>query len=659
MTKQWGAAPSDWQHFSETLGLTADLLPVVSNPTAQISPSSKMAALGKTPSIYNRDGHVAGIPKWTLFSASASDIERWSTRPDYGICLQARNNQAFDIDVGDPTLAQAIQDHIEMFTGQLPCRTRNNSGKRLLVVRIAAKLAKRSFKTNGGVVEFLADGQQYIVAGTHPSGARYEWLPTLPDDIPPLLESEFETLWESLVAEFAIEAPTTTNLATRPLVARKAGDVDDPTVDYLEAHGHVRSWSTDGRVNITCPWQHEHSMDSGDTETQYFPAGVGGMAQGHFKCLHAHCSGRGDSDFNIALGITASEFDVIEETPQEIAAAVAKKQRFQPIQAGEYSHGDHPGWIIKNVLPRAGMVMFYGESGAGKSFAILDIVGAIARGVPWRGHKTKPGRVVYIAAEGAGGVRKRLLAYAQKNKINLADIDLHVIPNAPNLLLIDDTRDLCLAIGKADVVVIDTLAQTTPGGDENAGKDMGKALAHCKRIHAHTGAVVVIVHHSGKDATKGARGWSGLRAAADAEFEVLRLATGRILRASKQKDGEDGQKWGFDLEVLVVGMDEDGDPVTSCAISEVEVTFGGATSLVPKGPVEQAIVEALDIIAEFQTQGIDTEAIVLGATKRLPDPEPGKRDSRRQNVLRSLKKICFEESSPWQMSEDGLTLDIV
>mgnify|MGYP003346413027 CR=1 FL=1 len=109
-----------------------------------------------------------------------------------------------------------------------------------------------------------------------------------------------------------------------------------------------------------------------------------------------------------------------------------------------------------------------------------------------------------------------------------------------------------------DVVIVDTWAQTTPGANENSGEDMGKALAHCKGIHRATGAMVMLVHHSGKDASRGARGWSGLRAAADVELEVVRADEARSLTVTKLKDGEDGAEFAFRLESVVLGLDEDG-----------------------------------------------------------------------------------------------------
>ena len=97
----WGATKEEWNHFSVWLGLTEDLLPVVSNAEAKISPQSKMQALGKTPSRYNTRREVGGIPEWVSLKASIKQVEHWSKEPDYGICLQTRNIRALDIDIPD------------------------------------------------------------------------------------------------------------------------------------------------------------------------------------------------------------------------------------------------------------------------------------------------------------------------------------------------------------------------------------------------------------------------------------------------------------------------------------------------------------------------------------------------------------------------------
>jgi hypothetical protein len=172
---QWGAPPEAWAHFVK-LGFLADLLPVVSNPEARISPLSTLKGLGKTPSVYNRDGLVIGVGKWTDRQTTAEDVARWSANPDYGICVQTRRLRAIDIDVDDHEKAHEIARHFERSLGKLLARRwRKNSGKCLLAFTMPGDFHKRSFKVEGGLVEFLANGQQFVAVGTHPSGARYEW----------------------------------------------------------------------------------------------------------------------------------------------------------------------------------------------------------------------------------------------------------------------------------------------------------------------------------------------------------------------------------------------------------------------------------------------------------------------------------------------------
>jgi putative DNA primase/helicase len=116
------------------------------------------------------------------------------------------------------------------------------------------------------------------------------------------------------------------------------------------------------------------------------------------------------------------------------------------------------------------------------------------------------------------------------------------------------------------VIFIDTLNRAAPGLDENSSQDMGRVLAGMKRLQELTGGLVLIVHHTGKDASKGLRGHSSLFAALDGAIEVERSATGRCWSAAKVKDGEDGKQIAFRLHVVDLGKDADGDPMNSCAV---------------------------------------------------------------------------------------------
>jgi hypothetical protein len=317
----YGASPEDWTHFDLVLGLGPDLLPVVSNPLAEVSPDSKMRELGKTPSRYNKDGKVVGIPGWTSHQASDADIARWSREGDLGICLQTRTVRALDIDVPDLGLAGAIVGFIQSrLAQQLPVRMRANSGKVLLAFTLPGQMPKRKMVVEGGMIEFLATGQQFVAVGTHPSGARYEWAGGvaggMPSAFPELDAAEFEALWAALAERFAVEPVEQGALSMRRRGATVAAA--DAMADWLTEQDLVLGRDRDGALLIECPWAHDHTTgEAGDGSTVYFPAGTNGYEQGHFKCLHGHCAGRTDGDFEHALGYLDEDFQAVVAQPDE------------------------------------------------------------------------------------------------------------------------------------------------------------------------------------------------------------------------------------------------------------------------------------------------------------------------------------------------------
>ncbi|RYF70594.1 MAG: hypothetical protein EOO29_31535, partial [Comamonadaceae bacterium] len=296
---------------------------------------------------------------------------------------------------------------------------------------------------------------------------------------------------------------------------------------------------------------------------------------------------------------TADDFEDVSEAAvggATVAGALKKTRRFQVLSIPELLQRPRAEWLIRGVLPRTGIAMVYGDSGSGKSFFMLDVAAAIARGLDWRGHKVQnPHPVVYVCAEGEADFRDRVQAYCTYN--DLQDFPIGVVPDAPNLLIKDDVRDLVSAVkafGPTSMIVVDTLAQAVPGANENSGEDMGRALAHCKALGRVTGALVLLVHHSGKDSAKGARGWSGLRAAVDAELEVARFGAGdfsdpRMARVSKLKGGRDGAEFGFRLNLVEIGQYEDGETISSCVILADEVKTLVERKVPPKGERQQLV----------------------------------------------------------------------
>ena len=312
-----GALPDDWGHWDLTLGLTEDLLPVVCQPGLTISPTSKLVSYGKVPSRFDRAGHVVGFPKWTSHRTTPSEIETWSKDARLGICLQTRVVRAIDVDVDDPTLADEILYALITWFPGLPIRRRANSSKFLALLQIEGDLPKQTLQTTHGMIEFLGSGQQCLVAGSHPSGSRYEWLGGLPAEIPTVTSETLQGILRYL--EHAFAAPEATWSTPRAAVrlpgpssderaaitqSTDALFADDPVAVWLTSHGWVRQQDRgDLSLHIRCPWEKDHTTPNTDpTATSYFLSGTGGYQQGHFRCLHGHCTHRTDADFRQAIG---------------------------------------------------------------------------------------------------------------------------------------------------------------------------------------------------------------------------------------------------------------------------------------------------------------------------------------------------------------------
>lgn len=352
---------------------------------------------------------------------------------------------------------------------------------------------------------------------------------------------------------------------------------------------------------------------------------------------------------DLTAGEGADDFEPLDDLP---VVRGKVKTRFEAVPWQEFSAQLSSAYLIKGLLPMAALGVLYGESGSGKSFLALDMAFAIARGISWRGLRTKQHKVVYLAAEGASGFKNRLAAYALHNNLKDPDIPLQIIDAAPNFLLKDDALDICKAAlantGRPGLIVIDTFAQVLAGANENASEDMGKALAHCKGIHKATGALVLLVHHSGKDASRGARGWSGLRAAADVELEVSRSADSRMVRTTKQKDGADFQEWGFKLKSILLGQDEDGDSITSCVIEEGVVIHKPKNRRI--GSNEQHILAAMDDLALTTGANVNRDDLLDCALKAFTfegtEDETAvkkKRIDARKNLSRALGQLVEKQ----------------
>lgn len=252
-------------------------------------------------------------------------------------------------------------------------------------------------------------------------------------------------------------------------------------------------------------------------------------------------------------------------------------------------------WLVKRVIPRQGVGAIFGKSQAFKSFVALNLAFHIACGWRWADRRVTPAPVVYIAAEGARGVRKRKVGFEKENAERLKQaeggVPFFLISAAPNLGTgRDDLAELITSIEASDVapgmIVVDTLAQSLGGGEEN-GSGMMTFVANATALANSFGCFVLIVHHVGLGDKDRLRGHSSLLGALDALILAERrkdeLAT--TLTLQKLKDDEDGVKLTARLSRIVIGRDKDGDDV-STLIAEVsdgaEAQAAKASNSVPR-----------------------------------------------------------------------------
>lgn len=234
-------------------------------------------------------------------------------------------------------------------------------------------------------------------------------------------------------------------------------------------------------------------------------------------------------------------------------------------------------YLVKGLLNRENLSVVYGAPACGKSFFVVDLAYHVAQGVEYRGAKVRGGWVLYCGLEGAMGIKNRLAGLRMDRGgcdrffFSPSGFSMFEESGLESVLgLIDDIREAeGLSEGPA-MVIIDTLARAMAPGSENAVEDMGQLVRHLDELKEETGAHVMLVHHTGKDKARGARGSNALLGAVDTEISIDNHDGLRVANATKQKDMDMGEPMYFRLEVMELGSDSDGDTVTTCLVEAVE-----------------------------------------------------------------------------------------
>lgn len=339
--------------------------------------------------------------------------------------------------------------------------------------------------------------------------------------------------------------------------------------------------------------------------------------------------------------------DVLEVLLSNAREPLKPEPRFKLLGSADLHALPPLAWRVRGVLPALGLSSVYGASSSGKSFLALDMAAAIAEGRDWFGYRVNAAPVVYCALEGEAGFRLRVEAWEQANRRTLPN-GLRLVLQPFKLTEPQDVEDMAAAVcgaGNGAVTILDTLNRAAPEADENASADMGRILEAAKELQRLTGGLVVAVHHSGKDATKGLRGHSSLFAALDAAVEVTRDGDRRQWKVAKAKDGADGEAHPFKLRVVELAPDSEGEPVTSCVVSPDDSAAEVKRAKLPQGGNQRLVYEGIRDLFKGGLTGkpgapplrpcIELEAAVSAGASRLTCPTD-KRTSRARDAITGL-----------------------
>jgi KaiC/GvpD/RAD55 family RecA-like ATPase len=352
-------------------------------------------------------------------------------------------------------------------------------------------------------------------------------------------------------------------------------------------------------------------------------------------------------------------------------------------EAADSALSDPGNQLIEGVLDEGGLSVIYGDSGSGKTFVTLDMGFHVGAGLDWNGKKVQRGLVVYVAAEGGRRIKRRIAALRKRFREDHGDV-------APDPLFalvryqIDlrssdaDLKSLLALVREAEKkagekcvwLIVDTLSRAMAGGDENSPVDMGRVVASADRFRAETGAHFTYVHHTGKDAARGARGHSLLRAATDTEIET----TAGSFTLTKQRDGELGFKIGFKLVDLVIGDDAAGNCVKSAVVEWEIGPMANPTHPNQKQPprslrmliavVRQAIMESEDppirpfadgpLIKAVSNDVVRHRYYLRIAETAEPDEDPKKLADRQRNAFNNSVKAALKSEYLMACNYDGI-----
>ena len=574
---------------------------------------------GKEPPVKNnkrQNNRYRGLKDWEQLTEVTPEmvdmwLKVWPDSENTGVLTF--NMPVLDLDILNEEAARACEDLVheryedagDFLTriGLPPKRAipfRTDEPFKKIVVNLIAPNAGTDAKPEK--IEFLGNGQQLVVAGIHPdTGKPYSWFggelyKTRREHLPYIRELEagapVDELVEILVREFGYKrAPTRpkANGGGKPHDGGGAGDRDwahlyTNVIEGRELHDSlvilaaklIATGSNSGAVINQLRALMESSKASKDdrwrARVSEIPAAVDSAVAKYGR--QPEISERGP--------IPAAEVEPepeLEPEPEPEPGPQPRSRRFKLKPFDTITMSTTPNYLVKGILPRVGLVVIWGPPKCGKSFKAFDLVMHVATGRKYRGRRVHQGAVVYLALEGGSGFVNRIEAWRRRHLADQPEPVPFYLLDVPTDL-IADCQALISAIraqvvGNPAVITIDTLNRAITG-DENSSEDMAKFIRAADALRVAFNCLIIVIHHCGIVGNR-PRGHTSLAGADDAQIAVERDKDGNVIATVEHmKDAEAGAVLASKLERLELGVDTDGDPISSCVVVPVE---GGAVGL--------------------------------------------------------------------------------
>jgi len=295
---------------------------------------------------------------------------------------------------------------------------------------------------------------------------------------------------------------------------------------------------------------------------------------------------RGPEEIAAALPIIVTEINAANREAQPDDAYA----RFKPVDLREWRQRPRARMLDAEMKLREGQsLMIYGETNSGKTLYLLYRLALLACGVS----TGQPEHVLYYCGEGQAGIMGRIEAVLLYHHLDAEAFydHFHLVPDMPQLVTAPDELEAAIELAKEldmafTVVALDTLTTAMEGLNDNASEYMTAVHGAIRRLARELDATPIIVHHPGKDVTRGPRGSGVVKNGLDITLVVSQAEQNGVITIhhDKMRDGEKA-RWAYRIVRQLLPGDE-------WALDPQPVLQAGATPAALPAPAQRARLDA-------------------------------------------------------------------